>query len=97
VPFEDFIHETAAAQDNAVAEVAYTTAESLREGAAGVEDGLDGFPPRLNQLPMDSGRISAGVYPSAVIRSANGFRSKYIWRVSSPSSDSDRKVNPFAL
>ena len=56
VAFEGFIDEAAAAEDDPpspcglwragpVAEVTYTTAQclSLREGAAGVEDGLDGF------------------------------------------------------
>ena len=55
VALEGFIHETAASQDDppslklrrasAVTEVADTTTQglSLWEGAAGVEDGLDGF------------------------------------------------------
>jgi len=43
--FEGFIHESAASQDHSVAEVTDTTAQSLslRESAAGVEDGLDGY------------------------------------------------------
>ena len=42
---EGFIHKAAAAENDPIAEVAYATAQglSLREGAAGVEDGLDGL------------------------------------------------------
>ena len=45
VACEGFIHESAAAEYYSIAEVADTTAQglSLWEGAAGVEDGLDGF------------------------------------------------------
>jgi len=45
VAFEGFIHESATTQDDTIAEVPDPTPQclSLRESAAGVEDGLDGF------------------------------------------------------